>query len=175
MAGNRADIKGYAAALLETAPDALALRVELTALANVISGRPRVKQVLLDASLESETRIQRRVDRAFPKASKISRRLLALLVAARQVDDLPQIARAYSELAAVKLKVIDVTIESAYPITVADQGRIARGLPLDGRQPLITSIVNQELIGGVRATVAGATYDASVAGRLNEITEEVTV
>lgn len=170
-----ADIKGYAAALLETAPDALKLRDELTALADVVSTSPRVKQVLLDASLESDAQIARRIDRTFPKASKISRRLLGLLAAARQIDDLPAIARVYSDLAAAKLKVIDVTIESAYPLSGADQQRIARGLPLDGRTPLITTSVNKSLIGGVRATVAGATYDASVAGRLEEIVEEVTV
>lgn len=170
-----ASTKEYVTAVLAAARQPLKLRDELTALAEVVTGTPRVKQILLDASLESEKSQARIVDRLFPKASPLSRNLLTILVSDRQVDRLPELARAYARAAATAANVIDVTIESAYPLSPADQARIAKGLPLAGRRPLITAVVNRDLIGGVRATIEGATYDASVLGHLEALAEEITV
>lgn len=169
MAGASSNAKEYAAALFEAAPDPLKLRAELAAVAEVASSSPQVKQVLLDASLESAVKQDKAVAKVFPKVGRLTRNLLRLLVDDRNLDLLPELARTYADLAAKRLKVVDVRIESAYPLSIADQQRIAKALPLTGRRPLITAEVNKDLIGGVRAEMEGVTFDASLAGRLNEL------
>jgi F-type H+-transporting ATPase subunit delta len=169
VAAASSSAKQYAAALFEAASDPLKLRLELAAVADVISGSPRLKQVLLDASLESDAKQDRAIAKAFPKASRVTRQLLRLLVDDRDLQLLPELARTYADLAAKRLKVVDVRIESAYPLSQIDQQRIAKALPLAGRRPLITAAVNRDLIGGVRADLEGTTFDASLAGRLNEL------
>jgi F-type H+-transporting ATPase subunit delta len=168
-AASAKDAKEYAAALFTAAPDPLKLRSELSGVATVASGSPRVKQVLLDASLESSAKQDAVIAKVFPKASRVTKRLLRLLVDDRNIELLPELARTYADLAAKRLKVVDLRIESAYPLAPADQTRIAKALPLAGRRPLITTSVNKDLIGGVRAELEGTTFDASLAGRLNEL------
>jgi F-type H+-transporting ATPase subunit delta len=163
--------KDYSVALFTAAKDPLQLRQELVAISEVVTGTPRAKQILVDVSLGTDAIQRRTVDQLFPKASRLTRDLLVRLVNGRELDRLPEIARAYGKLAAARLQVVDVEIESAYPLTPTDQRKIASGLPLDGRKPLITLTINKELIAGVRATVEGITYDVSLAGRLAELSD----
>ncbi|MDB5085207.1 MAG: hypothetical protein JWN30_2093 [Bacilli bacterium] len=64
---------------------------------------------------------------------------------------------------------IKAVVESAYPLTDKDLNKIAENLQsATGKTVLISSILNESLIGGARIQVGDKVVDASVKGLLNQ-------
>lgn len=164
-----ADAKRYAQALLEVVPNPEAARAELAALAKVVARTASYKQILLDASIIDEAARQSVIKKLFPKLSPVLQNLLGVLAADRAVGALPNVARDFSALVKTQLGLVDVLIESPYPLTQAEQERLLKSLPLAGKKPVIATAIDKSLIGGVRVSLDGVTYDASVAGTLEQV------
>lgn len=169
MAGS----KQYAIALLELG-NPLQTLAEVEALAAVIGGNRRYQQILVDAGTRDAASARAIIRRLLPQASDQAVSLVALLVDDRALDALPAIATDLRSLAKERLGLVDVTIESAYPLAKAEEARLVKSLPLDGKQPLLTKRTDRSLLGGVRVNVDGKIYDYSLAGALDELAEEVT-
>jgi F-type H+-transporting ATPase subunit delta len=70
---------------------------------------------------------------------------------------------------------VEVIVETAYPISNPIRERITGRLAqLLGRQVMLTTEVNEDLLGGLVVRVGDTVYDASLAARLKKM-EQVTL
>ena len=93
---------------------------------------------------------------------------LALLLLERgRIAEIPAIARAYEEMCDEKLSRVRARVCSAQPLDLASEAEIRKALERrTGKKVIMTTEVDQGLIGGVVAYVAGVVLDGSVAARL---------
>jgi F-type H+-transporting ATPase subunit delta len=96
---------------------------------------------------------------------------LALLLLERgRIAQIPAIARAYEEMCDEKLARVRARVCSAQPLDLASEAEIRKALERrTGKKVIMTTEVDQELIGGVVAYVAGVVLDGSVAARLERL------
>ena len=96
---------------------------------------------------------------------------LALLLLERgRIAALPAIARAYEEMCDEKLSRVRARVCSARPLDIASEAEIRKALERrTGKKVLMTTEVDEALIGGVVAHVAGVVLDGSVASRLSSL------
>jgi F-type H+-transporting ATPase subunit delta len=96
---------------------------------------------------------------------------LALLLLERgRIAALPAIARAYEEMCDQKLSRARARVCSAQPLDIASEAEIRKALERrTGKKILMTTEVDEALIGGVVAHVAGLVLDGSVASRLESL------
>jgi F-type H+-transporting ATPase subunit delta len=96
---------------------------------------------------------------------------LALLLLERgRIAALPAIARAYEEMCDQKLSRARARVLSAQPLDIASEAEIRKALERrTGKKILMTTEVDEALIGGVVVHVAGLVLDGSVASRLESL------
>jgi len=92
-----------------------------------------------------------------------------------RLDCLRAIARAARKQLNATRGRVEVIVESAYPLSNTLRDRIiGRLTELLGRQVILTTAVNSELLGGLVVRVGDTVYDASLAARLKKM-QEVTL
>jgi len=134
----------------------------------------------LDAALKSPRLIHEErlpiIDKAF--GGRLSPTLLTFLKVVSKhgrLDALRAIASAARKQLNVARGRVEVLVESAYPLSNPLLERIASRLTqLLGRQVMLTTDVDPELLGGLVVRVGDTVYDASLAAQLKRL-EEVTL
>jgi F-type H+-transporting ATPase subunit delta len=149
---------------------------ELEALvSDVLNKLPQLDEVLKTPKLTPEERLPI-LDKAF--AGRLSPTLLTFLkVVSRhgRLDCLRAIARAARKQLNTARGRIEVIVETAHPLSNPLQARlIARLTELLGRQVILTTSVNEDLLGGLVVRVGDTVYDASLAAQLKRM-EAVTL
>lgn len=169
---SRALARRYARALLDVAsrqgPEApLALRDELRAFAPLLTGHAELRRALLAPGLGAEPR--QRVLAALAEragASAVLRRLLELLASRDRVALLPDVVEAYAELANAARGVVSAEAVSAVALAEGQARALAVALGGPAGPAELRCRVDPELVGGLRVTVGGKTYDGTVRTRL---------
>jgi F-type H+-transporting ATPase subunit delta len=142
---------------------------------DVLDKLPQLDELLKTPRLTPEERLPI-IDRAF--AGKLSPTLLTFLKVVSnhsRLDCLRAIARqARKQLNAAQGRV-EVIVETAHPLSNTIRDRlVARLSALLGQQVMVTTRLNQDLLGGLVVRVGDTVYDASLASRLKRM-EQVTL
>jgi len=169
----------YAKALLgaaEKAGQADQVVDELDSLvADVLDNQPRVDAILTSPRLTHEERLPI-LNKAF--GGKLSPTLMTFLKVVSKhgrLDSLRAIARAARKQLNTIRGRVEVLVETAYPLSNPIRDRItARLSELLHRQVILTTRINEELLGGLVVRVGDTVYDASLAASLKRM-QQVTL
>lgn len=102
--------------------------------------------------------------------------LVKLLVQNGRLAVLPEIAEMYEQLKAESQKILNVYVRSAYALMPAQEKQIAEALKAKlGREIIITSEQDPDLIGGVHIRAGDMVIDGSVQGRLQQLANELGI
>jgi len=145
----------------------LALRDELGAFAPILSGHAELRQALLHPALDAEAR--RRLLAAVADqagASVLLQRLVALLATRDRLALLPDVVQAYADVANAALGVVSAEAVCAVAPTEAQSRALAVALGGPAGHAQLHSRVDPDLIGGLRVTAGGKTYDGTVRAHL---------
>jgi F-type H+-transporting ATPase subunit delta len=100
-------------------------------------------------------------------AQQLVRNLVSLLLDKRREEVLLQLAEAFRQRMLVERGAVEGVVESARPLAPAEVTSLAQALGKDlGKEVLLASRSNPELIGGVRVVFGARMLDRSVQGRL---------
>lgn len=160
----------YARALLSLAREEHRLEeagMELRTVADVFA-EPRLGAIMMNPTLASGER-RDLVDRVCSAAgvSTTVANLIRLLADRERLAQLPDIARAYDALVDHELGRVRVGIRSTGALSEKEQQEItALARRLAGKDIVVTSEVDPELLGGVVLDVGGTVYDGSVRTQL---------
>jgi F-type H+-transporting ATPase subunit delta len=164
----------YAKALLgaaEKAGQADLVVEELESLvADVFNRLPQVEMTLASPRLSHEERLPI-LDRAFSgRMSPTALQFLKVVSKHGRLDCLRAIARsARKQLNELRGRV-EVLVETAQPLSNPLRERIvARLTQLLGREVIVTSRINEDLLGGVVVRVGDTVYDGSLAAQLKRV------
>jgi F-type H+-transporting ATPase subunit delta len=169
----------YAKALLgaaETAGQADAVVEEVEALVtDVLDKLPQLDEALKSPRLTHEERLPI-LEKAFGgRALPTTLTFLKVLSKHDRLDCLRAIARAARKLLNTIRGRVEVIVETAYPLSNPVRERIVAKLTqLLGQEVMLTTEVNDELLGGLVVRVGDTVYDASLAARLKKM-EQVTL
>jgi F-type H+-transporting ATPase subunit delta len=136
---------------------------------------PRFDELLRSPRLAHEERLPI-LEKAFGgKLSETTMTFLRVVSRHGRLDCLRSIARAARKQLNVARGRVEVLVETAYPISLPLRERIVSRLTqLLGRQVVLTTDVNEDLLGGLVVRVGDTVYDASLASRLKKM-EQVTL
>jgi F-type H+-transporting ATPase subunit delta len=160
----------YARALLSLAKTEGRLEdagTELRLLASVFT-EPRLAAIMVNPTLGIAARPQLTEGvLAAANTSPTGGNLVRLMVGRERVTQMSEISRAYDALVDRELERVRVGIRTAAPLAEPAQKEIAAlARRLAGKDVVITSEIEPELLGGVVLDVGGTVYDGSVRTRL---------
>ena len=176
----RALARRYARAVLDVAaaqgsPVAAALVGELSAVAALFEKNDELRRVLLSPGLGSDAR--RRVLANIltqAGASTLLARLVDLLARHDRVGLLPALAEEYADALNRREGRVSAQAVSAVPLAEAQRAALAQALgSAVGRNVELEARVDPAVLGGVRVTVGGRTYDGTVRSRLAALRERL--
>lgn len=132
-----------------------------------VIGNPKVgKQRLSDLIL----------DISAGQINEACRNLVRLLVDNDRIQIVPQIAALYEQRKHEAEGVLEVNVESAFPVTDEQQRSLADALKAKlGREISITTSEDPALIGGVRIRAGDLVIDGSVQGQLTKLANELGI
>lgn len=134
-----------------------------------------VRRLLGSPKLENDKKVTLLSDMLPEKHDGLSRFLDTLADQGRLLA-LPFIAEQFEYLRAEHEQRVEVTVTSAYKLTAAEQTKLANALKKRlNREISITTQVDKSLIGGVILRAGDTVIDGSVRGRLNRLSEALTV
>jgi F-type H+-transporting ATPase subunit delta len=169
----------YAKALLgaaEKAGQAEAVVEELESLvSDVLNKLPQLEETLRTPRLAHEERLTI-IDRAFGgRVFPTTLTFLKVLSKHSRLDCLRAIARAARKQLNAMQNRVEVIVETAHPLSNPLRDRIVGRLTeLLGKQVVLATKINPDLLGGLVVRVGDTVYDASLAARLKRM-QEVTL
>jgi F-type H+-transporting ATPase subunit delta len=169
----------YAKALLGAADKAGQARQVLEELdslvTDVLNQLPQLDAAFISPRLAPEEKAAL-IDKAFGGRMSITlQHFLKVVAKHERLDCLRAILRAAKKLYNEMSGRVEVRLETAAPISNPMRERIvARLTQLLGREVVLTSEVNEELLGGLVVRVGDTVYDGSLAARLKQM-QEVTL
>lgn len=176
MSGLNVVATRYATALFELARDKGALE---RVAADVESLGKQVESGVLRELFDrrsSADRKQALVEALASKMQPLTANLVRLLAARRRVEVLRGLAPAFRRCVLTEKGQVEGVVEAARPIGEGELAEIAVAVgSLIGKQVLLTSRVNAELIAGVRVFVDNRLIDQSAVGRLESLRHKLSV
>lgn len=107
--------------------------------------------------------------------SQDGRNFIALLAENKRLPFLPEISQIFDQLKADAERVVDVSITSAVPMGVDEQGKLVAALEKRfDRKVRVESAVDASLIGGAVVRAGDLTIDGSVKARLARLAQDLT-
>ncbi|WP_447554753.1 F0F1 ATP synthase subunit delta [Vreelandella sp. EE22] len=135
-----------------------------------------VRRLLGSPKIENAKKVAL-LDEMFPEqqSGELTRFLEALADQGR-LTALPSIAEQFERLRADHEQRVEVMVTSAFELTADEQTKLANALKKRlNREISITTQVDKSLIGGVILRAGDTVIDGSVRGRLNRLTDALTV
>lgn len=150
-----ADLKGWSEVLLS--------------LAEVVA-HPEVREVVTSPRV-AKSQIEGLMDGLLGEQTKPQQRnFVRMLVDNQRLLVLPEIAAIFEGLRAEAEKTVNVVVDSAFELSVAQQEKIASSLKARmGREIKLVCKVNKELLGGVVIRAGDKVIDGSARTRLGEM------
>ena len=168
----------YAQALLKTAGDldrAVATRDELRAFAAALAEVHALERMAANPAVPLDVK-QRVVDQVASRtgAGDLARRFLGLLTRNYRLHHLPAILEAIDEALNRRLGIAVARVTTAQPIDEAERRRLQETLErIAGRKVDLKLDVDPALLAGFVAHMDSSLYDASLAGQLERMAEQL--
>lgn len=173
MAGDITTVaRPYAEAIFERGKEAAQLDVwsEALSLLTAIANDPLMQVQIDNPNVPSGHLLEIMLGVAGDALSAEAVNLLRLLAHNRRLGALPEIARLFEERRTADLGVRHVLIRSAFEVSEAEQGALAKALAHRfGDQVELTVETDSALIGGIEIRAGDLVIDDSVRGRLTQL------
>jgi F-type H+-transporting ATPase subunit delta len=164
----------YANAVFELAKRKRALdgwSRELTVLA-AVAAEPSIKEVIDSPAATSVQKANSIAGVCGDALSREGKQLLQVLAGNRRLHLLAEIGTQYEELRAQEQATLEVEVVSAYALDDAEQTRIIEALTRRfEREIVLTSRVDESLLGGAIIRAGDTVIDGSVRGKLEKLSE----
>ncbi|RUR35760.1 F0F1 ATP synthase subunit delta [Vreelandella populi] len=135
-----------------------------------------VRRLLGSPKIENAKKVALLAEMFPEQQSDALTRFLEALADQGRLTALPSIAEQFEHLRAEHEQRIEVMVTSAYALTAEEQTKLASALKKRlNREISITTQVDKSLIGGVILRAGDTVIDGSVRGRLNRLSEALTV
>jgi len=166
----------YAQALLEglSVEQADAVAAELDALGDVMDSVPGASDLLLGFMGRSEDRT-RRLERVFKgRVSERVEALLGVLERHGRLTVLPSVIRSFRRRLNEKCGRVAMTLTTATPLDAAELASIRASLAASlGVEPMLTTRVDESLVGGAVLRVGDRVFDSSVRNQLDQLRRKI--
>lgn len=168
----------YARAIFDYLKDSSKVRdliKELTSFALLIEGHSELLLVLNSAVYSEQERAGVIEDLvAKTKLSEDSKKVLLVLSSAKRLDHLKAVAEKLQQILLDTANVAALNIETATSLEAEEKKKIeAKFQTILGKKVEANYKVDPALIGGIKATAGGRTYDGSLVGWLNSFEENL--
>ncbi len=167
----------YAEAAFEIAQEEGATEAWLNDLrtAERLAGDPQLSRYFRDPNIPRETKLQT-ADQVFAGLRPHVLNLLRLLVTRFRLHLLPNLVHEFETLQRDALGIVDADVTVARSISDAERDAIARRLAeVTGKQVHMATQVDPAILGGIVVRMGDRLIDASVAGRLQRLRQELAV
>jgi len=165
----------YAEAMLKLAEErgqSEALLDELRELVEFLDRSPKVEHFLSSLMVDEEGRARVLDDLLKSQASELLLDSLQVINRKGRLGQLRAIVESYRAALRDLRGWVDIKVRSAVPLDDAQRGRLQETLAAStGRKPALIERVDPSLIGGLVVEVEGKKFDASVASRLQDLSE----
>lgn len=158
----------YARALFDVAAEAQrgAVRDDLHQAATAFASHTELREALTNPAVRPDARA-RLAGAVFAGAAESAGRLLKLLAERGRMVLLPAIARAFAEQVAESAGVITAQATTAVALEAGQRDALTTAIrTATGHAVELETATDPSLLGGVRLTMQGRTYDGSVKSRL---------
>jgi F-type H+-transporting ATPase subunit delta len=167
-------VEGYAAALFEVARAEGVLETvedELFVIARTIAADGRLREALADPAVRDERRLGL-VEDLLERSHRMTRGLVAFLVLAGRVKDLPVIVDDFLARAAAARQRAVAEVTSAIALDEDRRHRLVDALSrATGKTVEVHVLVDPYVLGGLRARVGDRIIDGTVRTRLRQLRE----
>ncbi|HSS79030.1 MAG TPA: ATP synthase F1 subunit delta [Thermoanaerobaculia bacterium] len=165
----------YAEAMLTLAEErgqSEALLDELKELVEFLGRNPKVEHFLASLMVDEEGRARVLDDLFKSQASELLLDSLQVINRKGRLGQLRAIVESYRAALRDLRGWVDVKVRTAVPLDDAQRGRLQDAIAAStGRKPALIERVDSGLIGGLVVEVEGKKFDASVASRLQDLSE----
>ena len=146
----------------------------MIALSAAVSGEVRVSALLSSPSLSSEQIAATFIDVCGDELDAKGQNFISLLAENKRLILLPQISTLFENLKANQEMSVDVEITTAFEISSDVSNKLAQALKDRlQREILLTTNVDQSLIGGAIIRAGDNVIDSSVRGKLSKLAESM--
>ncbi len=157
------------------AHEALGRWSEMLAFVESVLEDERMQAVLQDPQITKEKAERTLLAVCGERVDGPARNLLTVLVRNDRVQVLPALRDLFEELKAAHESEVEANIDSAFPLSEQQIGRLVQRLEARTRRKVKATVkVTPELIGGVRVQVGDEVWDASVRGQLETMSTALT-
>jgi F-type H+-transporting ATPase subunit delta len=167
----------YAKAAFEAAKgkDALTAWSDMLTYSSAIATDENMSVVLDHPALTSEQKAQVFIDSCGENLNAETKNFISVLAENDRIGLLPEIAQLFEAFKAQLEMSVDVEVESAFELGGEQQDKLAEALSkkLD-RKVVVTSTVNESLIGGAIIRTKDLVIDASVRGKIAKLAEAIS-
>lgn len=170
--------KRYAQALLELSLDDIgSVRQEFEQLVEIFNSDMQFRNFLTDprVKLDKKQGLVRNV--FYGELSSKMLNFMLLLIAKQRVVELPGIFEQFVRLADQRANVLDMKIITAAPLEESQIGSLKEkfGKKYNASAVKVTEVVDPSIIGGIKVIIGDKVYDGSIKGRIESLTELVTM
>jgi F-type H+-transporting ATPase subunit delta len=173
MAESRSTARRYAEAAFQIAErdGTVAQWLDSLGASEELLSRPDLVRVLANPAIPATTRLQVLEQVAGDRITGAPLRLLGLLTERGRIERLPDVAREFRRLHALREGIVEATITSAAPLTTdeLDQLRDRLATMTGSGRVEVSVAVDPELLGGVQVRLGDRLIDGSVRGRLERL------
>ncbi|MGH8742990.1 MAG: F0F1 ATP synthase subunit delta [Burkholderiales bacterium] len=177
MAENITIARPYAEAVFKLAREknALAKWSDMFAYLEVVVTEQRVQAIIGNPNFSTEQTENLLLGICGEKLDGAGRNFVQVLVRNDRLLLLPEIRELFEALKAEQEGVLEVKIDSAYPLSKPQAGALVRSLESRYQRKIVTrASVEPELIGGVKIMVGDHVFDATVRGKLEAMRTALT-
>ena len=168
--------KRHAQAVFEIARDNNEVdkwRAEMDIIGDTLSD-PQLAAVLEDPKIRLDDKIQI-IDKVLPDVGQLARNLVYLLVSKQRMSIVAQIVSEYRRMADSHKGLEHATVTTAIELDVPDKEKVASHLAtITGKQIVLDSAVDPEIIGGFVARISDKLIDGSTKAQLESLKKELT-
>ena len=148
---------------------------QLDFLASVVTD-PTMAAVIIDPLFDKQQLVRLLLEIGEGRLDDEGRNLVRVLVQNDRLPVLPEIGSLFDELKTERLRVLKVHVRSAYDLDDAQKQHIADALKAKlGRDILISSEQDPDLIGGIHIRAGDLVIDGSVRGQLQQLANELGI
>lgn len=170
MSNNRAAYR-YAKAVLSLSEDqknSEETYANMQLIATTITDSDKLQMVLESPIIKSEVKKNALLAIFKDNINAISKKLIDLLIENKRLSDFGSVASQYISLYDSLMGKEKAVVTTAIPLTAElNKQVLAKINELTGKEALLSSIVNPDIIGGFILRVGDIQYDASIANKLN--------
>jgi F-type H+-transporting ATPase subunit delta len=136
---------------------------------------PQVAEYFRDPAIAQEDKL-RTLERLSSSMSPHVLNLLRVLVTRHRLHLLPAVAREFAELQRQAMGIVEAEVTVARPVSEDEKRRISERLQqATGKRVDVEIRVDPSILGGIIVQVGDRLVDASVAGRLQRLRQEMAV